>query len=323
MNNDPSSLQNFAKGLFQLSFQAMGTACQISFSADNSKQAEEFKKESLSWVRNFEKRYSRYLPDSLISKINQSAGTQNPVSIKPSDLKLFKLCDTLHFFTVGLFDPTTLPLSNIWNFKTEKPQIPNAQKIEFALSKIGWKKVIIEDSQVYLPEKGMGLDFGGFGKEFAVDQVVEIATKSKIENLLVNFGGDVRTLGSPPDRDHWIIGVENPKEPGCARFNILSNNLAVATSGNYLRFFEHNGHRYGHLLDHRTGYPSSSKNLSSTVIANSCLEAGILSTCSLLENQQEGLSMIDRYYTAEGCVWSKTGIAWTKKFDTYLQYNKN
>ena len=75
----------------------------------------------------------------------------------------------------------------------------------------------------------MGLDFGGFGKEFAVDQVVEIATKSKIENLLVNFGGDVRTLRFPPDRDRWIIGVENPKEPGCARFNILSNNLAVAT----------------------------------------------------------------------------------------------
>ena len=155
-----------------------------------------------------------------------------------------------------------------------------------------------------------------------MDQVVEIATESKIENLLVNFGGDVRTLGSPPDGSLDYRSRES-KEPGNARFNILSNNLAVATSGNYLRFFEHNGHRYGHLLDHRTGYPSSSKNLSSTVIANSCLEAGILSTCSLLENQQEGLSMIDRYYTAEGCVWSETGIAWTKKFDTYLQYNKN
>ena len=125
-----------AEGLFRISFKAMGTACEISFSAESSIQAEDFRKESLSWVRNFEKRYSRYLPDSLISQINRNAGSDKVVSINEEDLRLFKLCDTLHFFTEGLFDPTTLPLSLLWDFKTKEPQIPDQQKIDYALSKI-------------------------------------------------------------------------------------------------------------------------------------------------------------------------------------------
>ena len=82
----------------------------------------------------------------------------------------------------------------------------------------------------------MGIDFGGFGKEFAVDRVIEIAQEHNIENIIVNFGGDLRTLGSPPDSDHWVVGIENPNQPGQARFTLLANNLAVATSGNYQRF---------------------------------------------------------------------------------------
>jgi thiamine biosynthesis lipoprotein len=323
-DNKTISLSNTAltEGLFRLSFKALGTACEISFSAESSSQAEAFRKRSLSWVRNFETRYSRYLPESLISQINQNAGIGKVVSINEEDLRLFKLCDTLHFFTEGLFDPTTLPLSLLWDFKAKKPQIPDQQKIDYAISKINWKKVVFKDQLVSLPEVGMGIDFGGFGKEFAVDRVIEIAQEHNIEDIIVNFGGDLRTLGSPPDSDHWVVGIENPNQPGQARFTLLANNLAVATSGNYQRFFELGGKRYGHLLDHRTGYPTPSSNLSATVIANSCLEAGILATCSLLDDRYQGLSMIDRYFSAEGCVWSANGIAWSKKFETYLQYNR-
>ena len=315
---DAKALRN---GLFRLSFKAMGTHCEISFSADSPDQAESFRKKALIWVRNFEKRYSRYLPDSLISRINESAGSNQPIPIDAEDQRLFNLCNTLYFFTDGLFDPSSLPLSLLWNFKSKKPQVPDPQKIDFALTKIGWNKVIIKDSQVYLPESGMGIDFGGFGKEFAVDRVLEIAQEHKIKNIIVNFGGDLRTLGSPPDSDHWVIAIENPMDPGQPRFTLSSNDLAVATSGNYQRFFEIDGKRYGHLLDHRTGYPTPPENLSATVIAHSCIEAGILATCSLLQKPKQGLSMIDRYFTAEGCIWSSDGIFWSKKFESYLHYN--
>ena len=164
----------------------------------------------------------------------------------------------------------------------------------------------------------MGLDFGGFGKEYAVDQVVELAREFGITNLLVNFGGDLRTLGSPPDSPHWRVGLEDPNQPGHAKYAVRANDLAVATSGNYLRFFEVDGKRFGHLLDHRTGYPTSNNHMAATVISHSCLEAGILATCSLIDERMQGLALIENHFGSEGCVWSKSGLRWSKRFDLHL-----
>ena len=315
------SQETLRHGLFRQSFKAMGTPCEITYRCESANEATEFREQSLAWVRKFENRYSRYLPDSLISRINRTAGTGQFIEIEEEDERLFKLCDTLHFFTRGLFDPTTLPLAQLWNFKAEKPRIPNDGEIKTALNKIDWKKVIREKAMVSLPESGMGLDFGGFGKEYAVDRIVEMGHKFGISDLLVNFGGDLRTRGSPPDSPHWRVGIEDPNQPGQARFTVRANDLAVATSGNYQRFFEINGKRYGHLLDHRTGFPTSSENLSATVIAKSCLEAGILATCSLMDERLQGLNLIENYFGSEGCVWTKSGLLWSKKFDSYLISN--
>ena len=315
------SQETLRHGLFRQSFKAMGTPCEITYRCESANEATEFREQSLAWVRKFENRYSRYLPDSLISRINRTAGTGQFIEIEEEDERLFKLCDTLHFFTRGLFDPTTLPLAQLWNFKAEKPRIPNDGEIKTALNKIDWKKVIREKAMVSLPESGMGLDFGGFGKEYAVDRIIEMGHKFGISDLLVNFGGDLRTRGSPPDSPHWRVGIEDPNQPGQARFTVRANDLAVATSGNYQRFFEINGKRYGHLLDHRTGFPTSSENLSATVIAKSCLEAGILATCSLMDERLQGLNLIENHFGSEGCVWTKSGLLWSKKFDSYLISN--
>ena len=166
--------ETLSQGLFRQSFKAMGTPCEISYRCESAKEASEFREQSFAWIRKFEKRYSRYLPDSLISQINRAAGTGQSIEIEEEDERLFKLCDTLHFFTRGLFDPTTLPLAQLWNFKAEKPRIPEDVEIKMALTKIDWKKVVRENRRVSLPEPGMGLDFGGFGKEYAVDRVVEM-----------------------------------------------------------------------------------------------------------------------------------------------------
>lgn len=312
------SRETLAHGLFRIGFQAMGTPCEITYQCDSFSVATEFQERSLAWVRRFEKRYSRYLPDSLISRINHAAGTGQPIPIEEEDDRLFKICDTLHFFTHGLFDPTTLPLAEIWDFKAKNPKIPEDSEIREAVGKIGWKRVVRENLSVSLPEAGMGLDFGGFGKEYAVDQVVELAQEFGISNLLVNFGGDLRTLGSPPYSPHWRVGLEAPNQPGQAKYAVRANDLAVATSGNYLRFFEVDGKRFGHLLDHRTGYPTSNNHLAATVISQSCLEAGILATCSLIDERMQGLALIENHFGSEGCVWSKSGLRWSKRFDLHL-----
>jgi thiamine biosynthesis lipoprotein ApbE len=99
--------------------------------------------------------------------------------------------------------------------------------------------------------------------------------------------------------------------------------MATATSGNYMRFFEYNGNRYGHLLDHRSGYPASNNCHSATVVANTCLEAGILATSCLIEGENDGIVRVDQYFGAEGCIRTKTNLKWTSQFHQFLVQNEN
>ena len=101
-------------------------------------------------------------------------------------------------------------------------------------------------------------DFGGFGKEFAVDQVSEKLRNLNCENFLVDFGGDIFASGFVTEGVPWKIGIEKPGGEESPGFIVSLSNRALATSGNYRRFFDLEGKRYGHTFDHRTGYPTYS-----------------------------------------------------------------
>lgn len=321
---DPSStpLEVGQDGFYKVAFKAMGTACDVLYESTSTEHAERVRDEVVSWVRFFENRYSRYLPNSFISEVNAAAGIR-PVSLLPEDERLLNLCRGLHFMTKGLFDPTTLPLSLIWDFRKKNPRIPEKAEITRALSLVGWSKVELGEKEVFLPAEGMGLDFGGFGKEYAVDRVLEIVRSMGVRNAMVNFGGDVALSGRPSDAAHWRIGVENPKKPGQPDFALSVTERGVATSGTYMRFFEMNGKRYSHLIDHRTGYPVSGKVFMATAIASTCLEAGALSTCSLIGEREEGLSLLENFFGAEGCLRTERALYWTRNFDKYLIHNES
>lgn len=317
-DRNPSMIE---AGQFRVRFKAMGTNCEILYRAKSKPQADQFRQSAMDWVKTFERRYSRYQEDSLVGRINAAAGKE-AIPIEEEDARLFEICDNMHFLTEGLFDPTTLPLSMIWDFKAKKTTVPSEETIDQALSKVGWKRIIRDNQSVMLPEEGMGLDFGGFGKEYAVDRIVELAVHQGIENILVNFGGDIHAIGAPTDSPCWHVGVEDPKNPGSPNFVIKLFNMATATSGNYMRFFEYQGRRYGHLLDHRTGFPASYTCHSASVIAQTCLEAGILATACLIEGKEEGIVRVDQYYGAEGCIRSESGLRWTQQFHQYLVQNE-
>jgi len=318
---DLSSVSERPDGFFEVQFRAMGTHCSLLYDSDNHSSAKEVGLEVVNWVRYFERRYSRFLKDSFLSKVNSLAGIE-PVPLEAEDRKLLGLCQSLSFITKGLFDPTTLPLSLLWDFKKKSPQIPSDEKIKRAMDLVGWNKVVLNQKEIFLPHSGMGLDFGGFGKEYAVDRVIEILVSFGVENAMVNFGGDIHALGSPKNAVDWIIGIENPQEPGRPSFALELKGMAVATSGTYSRFFEKAGKRYSHLIDHRTGYPVSSNVFSASVLAVTCLEAGALSTCSLLCESKEGLGVIENYYGAEGCLRTDRSLYWSRGFDKYIFQNK-
>lgn len=304
--------------LRKLNFPALGTQCEVQYAAPSGdSQAQTFERAVVGWVAAFEARYSRFRPDSLLSKINAAAG-QSWVEIDAEMEAMFKLCDTLHFMTQGVLDPTTLPLIRLWNYKAESPRIPTDAEINSALALVGWKKVQRSPSRVFLPTPGMALDFGGFGKEYAVDVAAQIAVDHGIPSALVDFGHDLRAIGAPPDRPAWHIGLEDPLRPGETAGSMAIIGKGVASSGDYIRRFVIGGRRYGHILDPRTGRPVAHGCLQATVVTGTCLQAGILSTAAFVLGIPRGIEFIQSFPGAEGLLVAERTRAQTRGFFNYV-----
>ncbi len=308
------------RGLYDLRFKALGTDCRIQFSAESNDQAAAFSKESVQWVVNFETKYSRFRGNSLISEINRNAGfawTEIDAEVE----SIFAICDDLYFMTQGVLDPTMLPLIHLWDYRRTHTQLPSDTEVESVRSLVGWRKVERKPGGVFLPEKGMSLDLGGFGKEYAVDKVAAIAVGNGLAGCLVDFGRDIHAIGRPPNGPAWHIGLENPEIPGSSWGSLAAINLGIATSGDYRRFFEHSGQKFGHILDPRSGRPVINGILAVTVTANSCLEAGVLSTAVFVLGEEEGLKLVEGTFGAEGCIVMNSGIQQTSKFYENLVEN--
>ncbi len=304
--------------LRRLVFPALGTQCEVQYAAADAAQAAAFEYAAVAWVQAFEAKYSRFRPDSLVSRINAAAG-QGWVEIDPEMEQMLNLCDSLHFMTDGVLDATALPLLRLWNYKAEHPRVPGDDEVAAARRLVGWRKVQRAAGKVCLPEKGMALDFGGFGKEWAVDIVAQIAGAHGLAAALVDFGHDLRAVGVPPGRPAWHVGLEDPQRPGTPRGSIaVGAGKGVASSGDYLRCFVMNGRRYGHIVDPRTGRPVANGCLQATVIAGSCLLAGVLSTTAFVLGVTEGLKLIQSQPGAEGLLVTQQTRAQTRGFWQYV-----
>lgn len=304
--------------LRRVAFHALGTQCELQFDASDAIRAAQFERAALGWLQAFEARYSRFQPDSLVSRINAAAGAEW-IAIDQETERLFDLCDMMYALTQGIMDPTLLPLIRLWNYKAEQPAIPSDGAIAVARQRVGWPKVRRQPGSVFLPQEGMALDFGGFGKEYAVDVVAQIALEYGIEHVLVDFGHDLRALGRPPGRPAWHIGLEDPRQPGTSSGSIaLTQNRGVACSGDYLRRFIVGGRRYGHILDPRTGHPVANGCLQATVIAGTCLHAGLLSTTAFILGERRGIEFIQSFPGAEGLIVSESARAQTRGFFNHV-----
>lgn len=310
-------LQTGPGGFYHMDFKAMGTVCAIDFELPSRARAEEFKTCILAWLDEFENKFSRFRPDSLVSQINRAAGREW-VEIDDEAVSLFTLCDWFHWVTRGIFDPTSLPLLQLWDYHAAHPVLPSEAQIQQAMSLIGWKKFQRDGQRAFLPEPGMGLDVGGIGKEYAVDRVIGIAADHGIANCLVDFGHDLRVCGEPPEKGPWRIGLEDPNDPDHCWGGVAVRDRAVTSSGDYFRHFEIDGHRYGHILDPRTGHPVDNGCRSVAVVAPTCTQAGILSTTAFILGPREGLDFLDTQYQAEGCLWIETRQMQTRRFHEYL-----
>jgi thiamine biosynthesis lipoprotein len=153
----------------------------------------------------------------------------------------------------------------------------------------------------------MELDLGGVGKEYAVDAVAELLRAEGVASALVNFSGDVRTVGRKGNGRPWSVGIQDPRDRNRCRFVLrVERDGGIATSGDYERFFEQDGVRYHHILDARTGLPARGL-ASATVVAATASEAGRLATAAFLLGPEAGLDLIEATPNAEGALITPEG----------------
>jgi FAD:protein FMN transferase len=304
-------------GLYKLEFCAMSTLCRVNCHGVSAAVVAGFQRDVVAWTGQFEARYSRFIPDSLIGRINAAAG-EHWVEVDPDTERIFTLCQDLFFFTRRAFDPTSLPLTRLWNWKNQPRVIPADDAIRAALELVGWNKVERRAGGIFLPRAGMSLDLGGIGKEYAVDCVMNLAVQHGIPNVLVDFGQDVRVRGHAPDRQFWWIGLEDPHCAGKCWIGVAVTDHAVATSGDTQRFFEIDGRRYSHIIDPRTGYPAHNGCRNVSVIAPSCTIAGLFSTTLFILGEKEGLQLIETHPSAAGVITTDVTKFYTQRFHEYI-----
>ncbi len=231
-------------------------------------------------VRRIEAKFSRYLADSVTTRINQAAGGK-AVAIDTETAALLRYADHCFALSDGLFDITSGVLRRVWDFKRQPPQLPDDAALAATTPLVDWASVAWDGNSIRLPRTGMEIDFGGIGKEYAVDRAATICIEHGIRHGLVNLAGDVRVLGPQADGSPWRIGIVHPRRPGVTIAGLDLAAGAVATSGDYERFFELDGRRYCHILNPRTGMPVTHWQ-SVSVIAPLCVVAGSCSTIAML-----------------------------------------
>jgi FAD:protein FMN transferase len=232
---------------------------------------------------------------SQLNEINEKSGLE-PVKVDPELIALIQRSLEISKVTHGAFDPTIGVISRLWNFSgPEGPRLPSPEEINKALNKVGWEKVEIfpERSEIYLPEQGMALDLGGIAKGYALNQAEQIIKSTGIKSALINAGGDITAFGGKGPGIPWKIGIQDPRDPSAIAATVEIESGSVFTSGDYERYFEKDGIRYHHILDPKTGFPSSEVE-SVSVVAPDGVRAEGLSAGIFVLGPKQGSSLLDK-----------------------------
>jgi len=206
----------------------------------------------------------------------------------------------------------------LWAHRGQPPSRPSRDDVRAAAAKVGWTRVRREPGRVYLPEQGMGLDFGCFGRDFATDRIVELARAHGIRHMLVDLGRVSRALGRPPDAPAWSVGIEDPQRSGAMCMRLAVSGVAVAASGNYAAARGDVAGRFSDIIDPRSGYPVDNGCQAAVVVAGSCLEAGLLATTAYVHGPEEGLRMLAGFSGAEACLFCGDRMLQTAGFVRFL-----
>jgi thiamine biosynthesis lipoprotein len=272
--------------LFRFDFDAMASPNKLQIWHDDERHARKLADSAIADVRRIEAKYSRYRDDSVTTRINRAAGG-SAVAIDAETFALLVYADRCHRLSAGHFDITSGVFRRAWDFRRSPPRLPDQTEIAEALSLVDWASVEWDRRGVRLPRSGMEIDFGGIGKEYAADRMATICHEGGAIHALAILGGVVRAAGPQRDGSPWRVGISHPRRKDAVVATVELDSGAVATSGDYERFFDLGGRRYCHIVDARSGHPVAHWQ-SISVIAPLCVLAGSCATIAMLFESEGG-----------------------------------
>lgn len=240
--------------------------------------------------------------DTELLAVNAAAGDR-AVAVSPDTFSVVERALEFSRVSGGVFDVTIHPLVRLWGIGTEDATIPDEGAIERTLDSVDYTAVELdaENRSIGLPKPGMGIDVGGIAKGYAADEAAAILREAGVESALLDFGGNILTVGRKPDGSPWRIGIQVPDARRGQSLGIATvASTSVVTSGTYERFFEQDGTRYHHILDTETGYPVRNGLDSVTIITANSMDADALSTTAFALGLERGFAFIDEMPEVEG-----------------------
>ncbi|CAM4415996.1 FAD:protein FMN transferase [Zobellia nedashkovskayae] len=302
-----------AQNTFTKTLKLMGSRFDVTVVAKDSTEGNKNIDLAVAEISRIENLISSWNPESQTSEININAG-QNPVKVSPELYGLIERSISLSKLTDGAFDISYASMDKIWVFDGSMTQMPSDTSIQASVAKVGFQNIILnpKNSSVFLKKKGMKIGFGGIGKGYAADKAKVLLMEKGVTAGIINASGDMNTWGKQPNGEPWKVAITNPldKHKVFALLPILQG--AVVTSGDYEKFVNLNGKRYAHIIDPRTGLPSTGI-VSVTVFAPKAELADALATSVFVMGKEVGLNRVNQMPHIECIIIDDKGNIFTSK----------
>ncbi|HPB30602.1 MAG TPA: FAD:protein FMN transferase [Candidatus Sumerlaeota bacterium] len=290
--------------LIREQFLKLGTLVEISIPCPPEREAEarEAICAAAAEIDRLEVLWSRYRPDSDVSRINLAAGRE-AVHVSSDTLELVESAANISRITGGAFDISFASVGKLWRLKQDDPRIPSPEEIRESLPLVNFHNIIVnrEEGSILLKDKGMMIDLGGIAKGAAVDRAIAVIRKQGFSHALVNAGGDIYAMGKNAVHRPWRVAVRHPRDRELFLGKVDLTGAAIVTSGDYERGITVDGRRYHHILDTHTGYPAE-KCISVTVIAPDAMTADAIATALFVMGPHEGVRFVNEREGVESLI---------------------
>jgi thiamine biosynthesis lipoprotein len=279
----------------------MGTVVEITLIAQDDQASADAIRGAFEEMRKVEKLMSRKIVGSDVWRVNQDAG-KNGVVVSRDLLLVSEVALDTSRLSGGSFDITVGSLVRLWDNCWKEKRIPSRQEVAASLRCVGYRGLEInkEKKTLFLKRKGMELVLGGIAKGYAVDQAVRLLQSLGFIDLIVNAGGDLRTGGSKFGVP-WMVGIQDPRDESKMTATIPVRDRAVATSGDYERYYMKDNVRYHHIIDPLTGFPARQCR-SVTVLSNELIWADALATALFVMGPGKGIALVEKLPGTEALI---------------------